>query len=127
MKYVKDWMSSPIITIMKGKTAQDAAKKMHKREISSIIVVDKNKPKGIITEKDITRIAADNITPSDINVEKIMTKKIISVRSKTPIMSACKLFSEKNIKKLPVIEKGKVIGILCLSDMVKGLSGKYER
>ena len=93
---------------------KEAAKIMSSKKIGELIVVNDNKIKGIITEMDII----NNIKNLESPVSSIMTKKIISVSSDDDSKTAASLMSEYNIKRLPVINNGKLVGLIRITDII---------
>jgi CBS domain-containing protein len=123
MKTVQEWMQRNVITVPIAATAHDAAKQMAKHNVSSVVIVQKNKPLGIITERDITqKLAAKNLMPDKIKAEEIMTKTIFSVSPESSILDVCITLNDKHIKKAIVLEKGSLVGIISLTDILHGLT-----
>jgi predicted transcriptional regulator len=123
-------MSSKISKCMKKKTfvthpedtVKSAVSLMAKKNIGCIMVVDKNKPVGIVTERDILKkIVYPSRQPDGIKVKDVMTKNIISMSSDKSVQEAVDLLNKKKIKKLPVIEKGKLKGIVTMTDLLKSI------
>jgi len=79
-----------------------------------------NKPLGIITESDIIKkVVAENLKASEVNVEDIMSSPIIVIDPYVPLEEAMKTMGKCNIRRLPVVEKGKLIGIITNKDISK--------
>jgi CBS domain-containing protein len=120
---VRDIMHSATI-IMPHVSVSEAAKIMAEKNIGSILIGDYNKNGiGIITERDILKkIVAKGLDPSVIMVEDVMTRELITVDHDTNIEKANKIFREKNIRRLPVTENGKIIGMVTTRDATKSLN-----
>jgi CBS domain-containing protein len=118
---VKFLMSSPVITIDLNSTAADAIKLMKKHGIGSVIVVDKEGIKGIVTERDIaSKVYSTFRDPKDVLVKEIMSKKLITINPEANIKDAVRLMSKHNITHLPVIdEKGMLVGIIAVPDFYR--------
>ncbi len=95
-------------------SVKEAAKIMSSKKIGELIVVNDNKIKGIITEMDII----NNIKNLESPVSSIMTKKIISVSPDDDSKTAASLMSEYKIKRLPVINNGKLVGLIRITDII---------
>jgi CBS domain-containing protein len=95
------------------------AKQMKKNNISSVVIVDKNQPVGIITERDIvTRIVANDRDPSKIGVGEVMTKPVVAVLSETLLTEAIDLMKNKSIRRLVVVNsENDLSGILTVDDI----------
>lgn len=116
---VKDAMSSPVITVKESDNIVKVAKLMNKHKIGCIIVLDKkDNPVGIITERDIVeRVVAKNLAPSKIKASKVMSKPIATIDSSTSITEAAKKMKKMNIRRLAVMDSGKLVGILTSKDI----------
>jgi len=108
---VKDLMKQAHI-IHKDISLQEAARIMSSEGISSLLYVPKDKLSGIITERDLLK----NFNKQGV-ISKIMTKKVITISSEEDIHTALDMMRNYNKKKLPVVEKGKLIGVLNLVDI----------
>lgn len=123
---VKDYMKSQVISISKGTKLLEIAKIMTEKNIGSIIVVDSEKPVGIITERDIVR-AIGKGEGLDTKAENIMTKSLITIREDSPITGALALMRQFNIRHLPVIDdKGNLKGILSIRDIARAVDNMFE-
>ena len=117
---VKDIMSRPVITARESDTVADAAKLMMKHNIGCVIVSGKaGNTVGIITERDIVqRVAAKNTLPSDVKVSGIMSKPVVTINSVAGVTEAAKLMNQRRIRRLAVMENGKLIGVLTMKDIL---------
>lgn len=115
----KDVMSSPVITVKESENIVKVAKLMDKHGIGCVIVVDKKEnPVGIITERDIIeRVIAKSLSPGRTKASKIMSKPIATVDSSTSITEVAKKMKKMNIRRLAVMESGKLVGILTSKDI----------
>ncbi len=119
--FVRDIMSRPPITARESDTTMTAAKLMAKHDVGCIIIIDKaGKPSGIITERDIVeRVASKNLVPSDVKVTDAMSKPIIGVLPTTGVNDAAKQMNQSKIRRLAVIDGGKLVGILTMKDILE--------
>jgi predicted transcriptional regulator len=100
---VRDIMNSPVISASPGDTVRDIAKKMKEEKIGSIVIMDRNKPVGI--------------RPSEIKAADVM-KEIHTIESEAGITEAARLLRKHNIKRLGVVYKNKLEGIISSSDVI---------
>ena len=115
---VKDIMSKSIITVNTGTAISEVSRNMKEYDIGFIPVEGDKGFVGVITDRDIViRAISKGIDVKD-PVEKYITNYIISINSNAKIDDAIKLMSEEQIKRLLVEEKGKMVGILSLSDIL---------
>jgi signal-transduction protein with cAMP-binding, CBS, and nucleotidyltransferase domain len=113
-------MSSPVVTIRDSDTVLSAAKLMKKHEIGCVVVVDKSgKPLGLITERDVVRrVTALDLVPSKVLAGKSMTKPPTLIEPSTNVTEAAKKMREMKIRRLVVVDGGKVKGIISSNDIV---------
>ena len=118
---VRDIMSRPVITVKESETAADVAKLMAKHGIGCVLVSGKKGDTvGIVTERDIVlRIAARNLLPSKVTVAESMSKPVITVHSGASVTEAAKLMNQKKVRRLAVIESGKLTGVLTVKDILE--------
>ena len=114
-------MTRPVITAKESDTAADVAKLMAKHNIGCVLVSGKKgETIGIITERDIVqRIAAKNLVPSKVTVGEAMSKPVVTIKSGANITDAAKLMNQRKIRRLAVMENGKLMGILTMKDILE--------
>ena len=117
MIYVKDIMTSSVKTIGAKATVIEAAKLMVRWKIGSLVIVDGKSPIGIITEGDISRCVAKE-TNLGAKLSTFTKKKLFTVPLGERVEVAAKLMSDNGIKKLPVMDEGKLVGIITQTDIV---------
>jgi len=117
---VRDVMSSPVITVDEDTTVNHVAELMDKHGLGCIIVTSKDgKPIGIITERDlVTRVLAKNVRPDALKAKDVMTTPLITIEPDETISEAARKMSRLNIRRLGVIYKGQLIGILSSKDIL---------
>jgi len=117
MIYVKDVMTRQVKTIGGESTISEAAKEMARWKIGALVIVEGGKPKGILTEGDISRLVAKGLDPRATPVTT-GRKKLVTVAPGERIEVAAKIMADAGVKKLPVIEEGMLVGILTQTDIV---------
>lgn len=117
---VKDVMTSPVIAIGEGETIYKAAQLMNRHEVGCVIVTGKEgKPAGILTERDlITRVLAKNVIPGKVKAGKVMTSPLITVDSEETLQEAARKMSRLNVRRLAVVYKGNLVGIITGKDIL---------
>lgn len=121
---VQEVMTPQVVTIDYMQSVRNAARRMTKFGISSLLVVADDGLKGIITERDIVqRIVCSGLDPAGTPVCDIMSEPVIVVGPEEPLEKAIELMLIQKIKKLPVMERNdgvmKLIGILSLLDVAQ--------
>jgi len=117
---VKDVMSSPVVTIDESAPANKIAELMNKNVLGCIIVRNKEgKPLGIITERDLViRVLARNMKPDSFKAEEVMTSPLITVDPDEKISEVARKMSRLNVRRLGVMYKGKLVGIVSSKDVL---------
>lgn len=117
---VKDVMSSPVITVTENETVDKVAKFMEMQELGCIIVTDKDgRPLGVITERDlVTRVLAKNKLPSKLKAKGVMTSPLITISPDVTLSNAARQMSRLNVRRLGVVYKGDLVGILSSKDIL---------
>ena len=117
---VKDIMSTPVVTVSKEDTVESVAKHMAERDLGSIIVVDgKNHPVGIITERDIVvRVTSQNLLPSNVGAGSIMSAPLRTTSPDTDIKKAAEQMHKHKIRRLAILDKGRMVGVISSKDIV---------
>jgi CBS domain-containing protein len=117
---VEDVMTREIITIDENATVKEAAEIMDKKEISCLIALRKGRAIGIITERDLLkRIIVEAKNPEKTTVEKVMSSPLEVVAVGTDLEKALRLMFLKKIKKLPVVDKDSLLGLVSLTDIAR--------
>jgi len=117
---VKDVMSSPVITVHENEPVDKVAQLMDKYKLGCIIVTSKDgKPLGIITERDlVVRVLAKNLLPSKLKAKDVMSSPLITIRPDAKINEAARMMSRLNIRRLGVIYRGELVGIVSSKDIL---------
>lgn len=125
MDQLRDIMNKKVITIEHDKTAQDAAKLMAEHSISSLVIVSDGNPVGIVTERDLVhKVCAKDVASSTVPLKDVMSSPIIWAEPDVPIETAVQRMFNNKIRRLPVLENGKIVGIVTVSDLAKYLRTK---
>jgi CBS domain-containing protein len=110
-------------TIGKDATVLDAIRKMVEQNIGSILVVDGDEIRGIFTERDyLRRIVLEDRTSKSTRVEDVMTSKLVCVDPGRSVEDCLAIVTQERIRHLPVLEEGRLVGIVSIGDLVKFLS-----
>ena len=125
MGQVRDIMIRNVITIEHDKTAKDVALLLAEKEISSLVVFKDGTPIGLVTERDLARkISTSDRKSVDVPLSEIMSHNFRWVEPMTPIEDAVQQMINKNIRRLLVLENGKLVGIITETDLAKYLRSK---
>ncbi|MFH1821535.1 MAG: CBS domain-containing protein [Methanobacteriota archaeon] len=120
---VSQIMSSPVITLDKDRSLADAIDVMKKEQISRVVATQNGRVVGILTEKDIARELGSmhnyRLTPGRLHVSSVMTSDPISVAPDVMAKRAAELMLDHDISGLPILEGGKLVGIVTKMDFAK--------
>jgi CBS domain-containing protein len=118
---IRDIMTSPVITMRRNAKVSEAASAMCAHNIGSLVVVDRReKPIGIVTERDMLRkIVVTSKNPKSIDITQIMSTPLIMGNPDQDLEDSAKLMINKKIKRLPIVEEGKLVGIVTFTDLIR--------
>lgn len=118
MPAIRDFMTSNVLVTTPDQTVLAAAKLMKEQDRGSIIVVDGKKPVAIVTERDLLkRVVAEGLSPGDTTIKDIMSTPVVSIGPNESLKRASKLMQLKKIRRLPVVDGGKLVGIITMADL----------
>jgi signal-transduction protein with cAMP-binding, CBS, and nucleotidyltransferase domain len=117
---LREVMNRRLTTIGIGATVANAAKAMCTDQVGSVIILNNNKPIGIVTEEDIAcKVVAQDLKPSTVHVNDIMSTPLITVSADKTVGDAAKMMVKHKVRRLPIIdEHHKVIGIVTVRDLL---------
>jgi CBS domain-containing protein len=116
---VRDVMSKDVKVVRLDSSVKEVVATMNKFDIGSIVVVQGSRPVGIITERDILRrIVEPCLAPETLTARQVMSSPVLTINETASVDEAAKLMAKKNVKKLPVMDKQKLVGIVTLTDIV---------
>jgi CBS domain-containing protein len=117
---VKDVMSSPVVTTDAEAPTDKIAKLMNENKLGCLIVTtEEGKPLGIITERDlVVRVLAKNLQPAKVTASEIMTAPLATIDPEATISDAARRMSRLDIRRLGVIYKGDLIGLISSKDIL---------
>jgi CBS domain-containing protein len=115
---VRELMAEPVVTVTADATLTDAARLMRDADIGGVIVVKRNKPVGVLTDRDIVvRGIADNRMPATVTAGEICSTDVVSIAPDAEISQAIALMRRAAVRRLPVTEAGELIGVLSLGEL----------
>ncbi|HXF37086.1 MAG TPA: CBS domain-containing protein [Actinomycetota bacterium] len=123
-------MKSDVKTASPDDSFADVARLLHDNRISSVVVLRRGKLAGIVTERDLVNVVADGVDPKQVKVKERMTTNLDTVSPTTDVAEAAEHMARLQIRHLPVVDKGKLIGIISIRDLVtwavEELTGGHE-
>jgi CBS domain-containing protein len=116
--HVRDIMTPRVVSVGTDATAAETAALMRDDRIGSVLVVEDGALKGIVTDRQITHtVVAEGLDPKTVRVAEIMFEEFVPLEPDMDLMVAVRLQREMAIRRLPVVEDGKPVGIVSVSDI----------
>lgn len=121
-------MTERLETISPSDTAQEAAKKMRDKKVSSLVVTDvEDKPVGIVTERDLVRqVCTKIINSNEVIVHHIMSSPLATIDANSSVEVAADIMIQNKVRHLLVVDENKVLGIITPSDFTGYLKEKLN-
>ena len=119
MMLVRDVMSKDVKVVSPDSSVKEVVADMNKFNIGSIVVLEGDRPVGVISERDVLRkVVEPCLAPESLTARQIMTSPVITIGEMASIEEAAKLMARKKVRKIPVMDKQKLVGILTFTDIV---------
>ncbi len=117
-----------VVEISSGGNVVDAVRLMVAKKVGAVLVVDIDRnPLGIFTERDNLRItAAENVDPGAAVVDDYMSRDLVVGLPADKVEEAMAVMTDQRVRHLPILEEGKLIGLVSIGDLVKATSEKYR-
>jgi len=116
---VRDVMTKDVKVVGPDSSVHKVVAAMNKYNVGSIIVVQDDKPVGVISERDVLRrVVEPCLSPETITAKQIMTSPVITICESASVDEVVKLMAEKRVRKIPVMKKDKLVGIITYTDVL---------
>lgn len=120
---IEKLMTKDVVTLSADASAYDAVKLMNKNKIGCLVIVQDSHIVGILTERDLLeRVLEKCRNPKETKISEIMTKQVITGKPNMELNEATGLMFKNKVKKLPVIEGNRLVGIVTLTDIARATS-----
>jgi CBS domain-containing protein len=125
MGQIRDIMEKSVVTIEYDKTALDAAHLISEKDVSFLVIIEKNIPVGVLSESDfVKRLAAVDKKASEVVVSEIMSSNFRWVKPETEIEDAIQKMLNNNIRRLIILDNNKLAGVITQTDLTRFLRDK---
>lgn len=122
VKNILDARDNAIFSIIPATTVYQALELMVEKNVSALLVMENDALAGIVTERDYARkVVLKGKSSKDTAVADIMTSQLITVSSASRIEECMELMTVKHIRHLPVVDEGKLVGIISIGDVVSNI------
>lgn len=116
-----------LVTITPEQTIKTAVKQLVERNIGALLVVDDNgNLVGILSERDIIRWSSQTDDVLKMSVAEVMTRNVVTGLPQDDLMSVANTMTERRFRHLPIMDGGKLIGIISIGDVLKAQRDKYR-
>ena len=120
---VSEIMTKAAVTDQSDDTLAEAARRMWRQQTGSLLVVDGEDLVGIVTERDILKAAAAGTRLEETRISEVMSKDLVTVGPGTSVREAAKVMADRWIRHLPVVDGGKLVGVISQRDLAGVLAG----
>ena len=123
LSHILSQKGSSVTTVSPSSTVGEAVRVMNHLHIGAVLVTDTDgKLLGIFTERDVlSRIVGPDVNPKTTQVQAVMTSRLITITGDTTVDEAMSLFMERRIRHLPVLDHGRIVGIISIGDVNRRL------
>lgn len=122
VKHLLDSKGRDIISTVEDASVLDAIKMMAERSIGSLLVMDGDELKGIVTERDYARkVIVKGRSSKSTHVREIMTADVCTASTDQTVNDCMTIMTERRIRHLPVVDNGKVVGLISIGDLVQAI------
>jgi CBS domain-containing protein len=120
---IEKLMIRNVVTLQENATVHEAVQLLNKHKIGCLIILSNDQIRGIITERDLLeRVLEQCKNPKQTRVTEIMTRKIITGTPTMDVLEATRLMFKLKVKKLPITQNNKLVGIVTLTDIARATS-----
>jgi CBS domain-containing protein len=117
---IKEVMSSDVRTCEPNATVVDVAKVMAKEDVGPIPVVEGGRLVGLVTDRDlVVRVLAEGKDPETTKVGEVASRELVTVSPDEDLDRALKLLAQHQVRRLPVVEGDRVVGIVAQADIAR--------
>ena len=116
---IRDLLKGDPVTVEASATVEEAAKLMDEKDIGNVLVVENDEVQGIVTDRDIVVRVIAKGNGADASVREAATTDVESIEPDASIDDAIKKMEQGNIRRLPVVEDGKPVGVVSLGDLAQ--------
>ena len=133
MVQVKNLMKKHVVTIGSETNVSTIARIMANNKIGSVVIVEKKCPVAIVTREDLVSLMAQDKDPKKTKVSSLKLKKLVTVKPTDDLLAAVRMMTKAGFKRAPVMDKGKLVGILAdkeillaAPELIEILSEKFK-
>ena len=119
--------SGAIFVIPATVTVAEAVREMNEHKVGAVLVMNDQRLAGIFTERDVLRrVVGGNLDPNVTPITQVMTTEVLTVAPSTTVQQVLDLFTEKRCRHLPVVDDGKLVGLISIGDVSRWMANQHR-
>ncbi len=119
---VRNVVIRPPVTVRVDETLSAAARRMAEEGVGSLVVVDHQRPVGMVTDRDLVVRAMAKDVPGDGRVDSVMSMGLVAIDADADVRDAVAIFASHAVRRLPVVSHDRVVGVVTVDDLVVALT-----
>lgn len=123
---LKDIMQKNIVTLSPESTLRDVARLMKEDNVGCVVIMNGQRLKGIITDRDIACWVAEGKDPNEVTAGSIMKRHVIIATPEMSVFEAGKLMADNKVRRLPVVAGNKLCGLVSISDLASIIEAEVD-
>ncbi len=124
--FLKEIMQKKVVTLSPDASIREAAKKMKDYRIGYLVITNGETIRGCVTDRDLVIWLANGKNPDETKIDQIMQSNIVTATPDTDVFDASKIMARKKIRRLPIAENGKLLGLVSVSDIASVLEEEVD-
>lgn len=115
---VEKCMKKEVVTLTPAETLEAAISKMQEEGVNFLVIAEGDKLRGVLTDGDVlSAIYKRKLPPSEVKISEVMSKSLLTIKPTDTLIKALELMVENKIRRLPVVENDKLVGLISLTDI----------
>ncbi len=123
---LKEIMRTDLVTIAPEANIREAARKMRDENVGCVLITEGGRLRGCLTDRDIACWLAEGKDPDNTEVRSIMKERVITATPETDVLGASRTMSINNVRRLPIVEDGKLCGMVTTADLAPVLEEEVD-
>lgn len=124
--FLRDIMQKKVVSVSPEATIRDAAKKMKDYRIGYLLITNGESIRGCVTDRDLVIWLASGKDPDTARIDSLMQTNVITASPDTDVFDANKLMARKKIRRLPIVENGRIQGLVSSSDLASVIEEEVD-
>jgi CBS domain-containing protein len=122
-----DQKSKDVFSVANTVTVAEAVQEMNAHKVGAVLVMDGSRLAGIFTERDVLkRVVGAGVDPQRTSVTKVMTAELLTIAPTATVQQVLDMFTEKRCRHLPVLEEGRLVGLISIGDVSRWMANQHR-